>query len=206
MVCVKGWPFTQTIPSDKPSLHTNHLLFSVLHPFTWTILSHKPIIILWNTYYLVCVKGYDKWFVWRDGLCEWMVCLNGRIVSGLFNYYLVCVKGWFVWLVSIPLHKPFIILCFTSLHTNHPFTQNIYHSLYYILSGFCKGMDTSHTVHAFKQTSLYVIKRKINGLFEGMDCAKGWFVWRDGLCEGIVCVKGWSVWLVSIPSQKPDNM
>ena len=55
MVCVKGW-FVW-----KPSLHTNQKSFSVLHPFTQNIPSHEPYIILCIIYYLVCVKGDDKW-------------------------------------------------------------------------------------------------------------------------------------------------
>ena len=72
MVCVKGWNTENDkwfvwlsglreasmyyslyyIPSHKPSLHTNHLSY----PFTQSILSHKPFIILCITYYLVCAQ------------------------------------------------------------------------------------------------------------------------------------------------------
>ena len=45
LVCVKGWiQVTEFKPSHKPTLHTNHLTFSLSHSFT----SHKPD----NMYYI----------------------------------------------------------------------------------------------------------------------------------------------------------
>ena len=87
---------------------------------------------------------------------------------------------------------------------NHPFTQTIYHSLYYILSGLCEGILSG------------IVWR--DGLCEGVVWVQGWFVWRDqdigivwrdGLCDGMVCVKGWIVWgngpfKQTIPSHKPS--
>ena len=186
---ILGW-FTQTIchslyyiTSHKPDNHTNHLAFSVLHPFTQTITSckpfiitplctnhpftqsipsHKQFIILCITFYLFCVKGCnkenDKWFVWWAGL-----------------------RGWFIW--SIPFtqtilsQKRFIILCITFY---------LVCVKGWIVSGVCEGIESSHrdqtqNLH-FKQTiypSLYYI--------------------LSGLCEGMVCVN-------NIPSHKPDNM
>ena len=137
----------------KPDNHMNHISFSILFPFTQSIPLHKPFIISFHTNQIICNTDNDKWFLWRDGLCEginglwkgwfvWREVLQ-RTINGLCDY-LFCVKGcntetdkgfmwmasfcgWFVW-------KPFIILCITSLHTNHPFTQTIYHSMYYIKS------------------------------------------------------------------------
>ena len=116
----------ETIPSHKPSLHTNH-------PFTQTISSHKPSL---HTNQIICNTGNEKWFEWRDGLCEGMVC----------------VERWF--------------LCITFLHTNHPFTPTIssqkpfiiFCITYYLVC--VKACNTENdkpslcTIHPFTQTIL----------------------------------------------------
>ena len=67
LVCVKGWiQVTQSMPLHKPSLHTNH-------PFTLTIPSHRPSL---HTNYSSFSLLHIIWFVWTDGLCEWMVHTN----------------------------------------------------------------------------------------------------------------------------------
>ena len=99
---------TPSIPPCKPfillcitSLHTNHLSFSVLHPFTQTIPSHKPTFhtkpSLQTNYpftqtipshktslhknQIICNTKNDKWFLLHP-------CYHS-----LYYYYLVCVKG-----------------------------------------------------------------------------------------------------------------
>ena len=115
---------------------------------------------------IICNTENDKWFVWRNGLCEGMVCVKGWIVSGLYNvtqfrqyviqrrinvlYYIlsgafegmVSVKRWFVWRDG---------LCHFTETRIHPFTQTIYHYLYYILSCSCE----------VTQSRQYIIQRRI---------------------------------------------
>ena len=94
-------PFTQTIPSHKPFLHTNHLSFSVIH------------II---------------WLMWRDviqkminGLCEGLVCVEGLCEPSLYNSLYYILSGLCEGMVSVSSlptnHLSFLVL--------HPFTQTI---------------------------------------------------------------------------------
>ena len=151
MVCVEGynkWSVLHIIiPSHKPPLHTNqmicntnHLFFSVLHLFTQTIHtnqkitqtihSHKPDN---HTNQIICNTENEKWFVWKDGLCEGMVCVKRcntendkwfvwRDLSTFFDY-LVCVNKCFVWRDG--LCKWMVILCITSLHKTFIHTNQI---------------------------------------------------------------------------------
>ena len=168
----------------------------------------------------------DKWFVWRDGLWEGMVCAKGcntendkwfvwrdliqRIIQGWFEQTIhtnqIITQTIYNSLYSFPSHKPSLhtnhflfsvlhpftqtipshqaplhlnhllfsvlhivwfgwrdMVCVDcmcegmshnpSFHTNHPFTQTIYHSPYYILSGLCEGIvcvTSLHTNHPQK--------------------------------------------------------
>ena len=187
-----------SIPSHNPSLHTNHPFtqtipsckpFIILCIFTQTILSPKPSL---HTNKKIC----NKWFVWRDGLCEgivWFVWRHGLcgLYPALHTNQIICVKGWFVWGDGIVWKdiiwfvwsnglsegmvyvkpwfmqrdvlcdgmdcvwcKPFIILCITSLHTNHL---------------------SFSVLHCFIQTIPSPNDRWL--------CVKGWIVWREGLCH-----------------------
>ena len=204
LVCVKGYgkwlhPFTQTIASYKPFIILWITYGKWLHGFTQTIPSHKPFIILCITCYLDCVKGYDKLFVWRDGLHEGMVCVKGCI-----TYCLICVKGlhivWFVSLhkdqtQSIPSHKP-------DNHTNHPFTQTIYHLLYYILSSlwdYLVCLPSTQTIYQYIPSHKHKPSLPTNCLsFSLLHII--WYVWRDVITENdkwfvwraVLC--GWFVW------------
>ena len=147
------------------SLHTNHLYSSVLHPFTQAIPSHKPFIILCTTYYLGCTTYHLVcviiWFVWINGLCDYLVCET---------------------IYHILTHKPDNN---ASLHTNHPFTQTIDHSLYYLPSHKPSQIITQtliilcitslHTNHPFTQT-IYTHKpdnhtNKINPFMQTIYCS-----------------------------------
>ena len=87
LVCVDGL----CEPTLCYALYYIPLLFSVLHPFTQTIPSYKPFIITLHTNQLICNTENDKWFVWRDGLCEGMVCVKGCFI--IWFVWMVCVKG-----------------------------------------------------------------------------------------------------------------
>ena len=230
MVCVKGWFLW--IPLHKPfkilcitSLHSNH-------PFTQTM-HHSLYYLLYSLCdYLVCV---NKWFVWRDGLCEGIIGLcegmtslhtnhpftqtiyshkpnnhTNQIIWNTENYkwfyhslyyfykpYIISLHTIRIILYPFtqtnPSHKSFIILCITSLctnhpftetipshkpflHTNHPFTQPIYHSLYYILSGLCDYLVCLNYIHSHKPSL-----PTNHSPFSGLQII--WVVWLSGLCE-----------------------
>ena len=121
-----GWivwmDVTQTTLSHKPSLHTNHLSFSVLHiigfacssglsfsvlhPFTQTI--HINQVITQTIYSHKPDNHTNKPFTHTN-----QIFTQTR------------------WILS---HKPFIILSITSLHTNHPHKPD------------------NHKIHLFTQT------------------------------------------------------
>ena len=104
-------PFTQSIPSPKPSLNTkpslqtNNLSFSVLHT-VWFVWRHGlcDLYPSLQTNHLSFSVLHIVWFVWRD--CVWSLCTT---------YCLVCLKGW--------------ILVTQRPDTIHPFTQTIYNSM-----------------------------------------------------------------------------
>ena len=104
---------------------------------------------------------------------------TNQIICNTYN------DEWFVWRDG-PSHNP-------SLHTNHPFTQTIYHSLYYI-SSHEPSLHTNHL--SFFEIILFVWIGMINGLCEGKVCVNGWFVWRDGLC--LVSVMLMIIWLCEV--------
>ena len=169
--------WTGTIPLHNPSLHTKDLSFPVLHffGFVWRDVIQRMIkglcdyvvsvdVIqrmingLCDGIYLVCVI---IWFVWINGLCEWMVCVKGcntandkwfvwlsgmyYILSGLCDY-LVCVNKWFVWLSG---------LCGWFVWRD---------VIQRMINGLCEGI---HLV------CVNIWSVRMNGLF----------VWLSGLCE-----------------------
>ena len=206
-------PFTQTIPSHKPSLHTNNLTFSVIH------------II---------------WLVWRDViqrmikcLCEGLVCVDGLYEPSLY-YTLYFIPVLFSVLhpftQTIPAHEP-------DNHTNHlpfsalhPFTQTIPSHKPFIMSFHINHLSFS-VLHPFTQTIASHKPSLHNNHLSFSVLYIIWFMWRDeiqrvmnGLCEGLVCVDGlcepslyytqycipvmFSVlnpFTQTIPSHKPDN-
>ena len=82
---------------------------------------------------------------------------------------MVCVNRWFVWRDVIPSHKPFIILCITSLHTNHLFTQTLYSH---------KLDNHTNQINPFMQTIPSHKPIIILCITYNLVCVKGWFVWH----------------------------
>ena len=176
---------------------------------------------LWSdTNQTICNTKNDKWFVWRDGLCE--PSLHHSL------YYILSVSGLcevkntiHPFTQTITSHKPSLHInhlshpshipdnmkhrelwmvcvkgCNTendkwSLHTNHPFTQTIYHSLYW------PSLHTNHpstqtiplhkpslsTIHPFTKTIYYSLYYIPSHLPDNMNyrewlmvCVNGWFV------------------------------
>ena len=186
-------PFTQSNTSQIPSLHTNNLSFTVLHltcsattygnnapspslhtnqtislhtihPFTQTIPSHKPFIIL-------CITSLHT----NHPFTETIYYSLYYILSSLhtnhlslhanhpFTQTITSHKPLFIpFTQTIPSHKP-------SLHTIHLFSQTIPSHNPSLHTKPC--LQTNHLSFSV----LHIV----------------WFVWRDGLCVGMVCVKGW---------------
>ena len=189
IICNTGMVCTNQ--PHKPDNHTNHFSFSVLHFFTQTIPSYKPFIISLNTNKIIC-NTEKGWSVWRDGLCEGMVCGHTNQI--------ICNSGMAY--TNHP-HKPdnqtntlsFSVLhCFTQTIPSHKPSLHISHLITYYLvcvkGSLCERMFVSRDSPCI---TYYPV------------CVKGYyirFVGRDGLCEGLVCVKGcntendkWFVWL-----------
>ena len=133
---------------------------------------------------MICVK---EWFVWMVGLCEGMDCVEGWLVwrDGLCER-MICVNGWFLWRDGM--------VCVTSLHTNHTFTQtipsiNTNQPFTQTISSHNQPFTQSIPSHNASLHTNHVKGWMTSCLFEGMVlregmvCVKGWFVWRDGLCH-----------------------
>ena len=173
LVCVPGLCEEM---SHKPSLHTNH-------PLTQTI--------------------YHSLFYMLSGMCEGIVCVTSLHTNSLSLSVHPPVSLWLppvpvLWLLPcavtvvlspstpqspdltiplyyIPSHNP-------SFHTNYPFTQTIYHSLYYILFGSCDYLvcvnkckpfiniciTSLHTDHPFTQTLYHSLYYILSGWCEGI--------------------------------------
>ena len=81
-----------------------------------------------------------------------------------------------------------------SLYTNQIITQIIFHSLYYILSDLCEGLDCVWSL--WSDTIGITCNTENDKWFVWLICNTDnneWFVWRDGLCVGTVCVKGYVI-------------
>ena len=154
---------------------------------------------------MVCVKG---WFVWRDvwlsSLCGWFVWRDGlqkircnTVHTNQLSFSVLHII-WLVWrdgLCDIPSHKPLIILSITSLHTNHPFTQNIpshnpftiFYITYYLvcMTIWIVCITSIDTNHPFPQNIYHSLDYILTGLCDCLVYVNKLFVWSDGLCEGM---------------------
>ena len=174
MVCVKGW----FVWRDVILRMINGLCEGMVHVNGWFVWW-----LVWSEGLCEGMVSVVRWFVWRDGLClvhpftqtipshkPYGLC-EGMVHShkpSLHTYKIICNTENDKWFVGRdgPSCKP-------SRFTNHPFTQPIYHSLYYIPS-HRPSLHTNHLSFSILHIIWFVWRVMMNGLCEGMDCVKGW--------------------------------
>ena len=143
----------------KLNNHTNHLSFSVLHPFTQTIPSHKPIINTQTIYHSVydipshkpsnipCMSSLHT-----DHLFKQTIISHKPFIILCITYYLVFLIIWYVWTIPVL----FAVL--------HPFTQTIPSDKPFIIS-----LNTNQEICNTENAKWFVWR---------LVCVKGWFMWR----------------------------